>query len=124
MNDFLQGLDGLLTWLLLPTTLFGAGGAIVHAIRKGRNLKQVVFEGGGGVIIVNALGPVITKNAPEQWHYTLYFLVGWGGLEAFGRLYKTALAGAEKRLQDNLGVKPKEKLHEPWDGVERRKNPR
>ena len=120
MDSFKQAAETFLTWLLLPATLYGAGGAVFRAIRKGRCWKQVVFEAGGGVLVANMLGPVIAGHAPEQWQYTLYFLVGWGGLEGVGRLYETCVAGLQKRLR----VKLEDGSIEPWDGTERRKKPR
>ena len=116
MESFKQAFESFLAWLLLPATIYGAGGAVFRAIRKGRNWKQVAFEAGGGVLVANMLGPVIAGHAPEQWQYTLYFLVGWGGLEGVGRLYETCVAGLQKRLQasmeNGISDKPCEKCPE------------
>lgn len=119
MDNLRQALDMALAWLLLPATLFGAGGAAICAMRKGKCRRQVVLEGVGGILIANMAGPLITLHAPEQWHYTLYFLVGWGGLEGVGRLYEAAVSGLERRIQSKIGT-PDQSAHDgPWDGIDR-----
>lgn len=100
MTDLKTTLDSILAWLLLPTTLFGAGGAAIRALRQGKCAKQVLAETIGGVVVSNMLGPVIAKNMPEHWHYTLFFLAGFGGLELVGRIYEAIASGLEQRARN------------------------
>lgn len=79
--DSRQALDAFLSWLLLPPTLYGAGGAMLRAARTGRNWKQIGLETLGGIIVANMVGPLLAVHAPGHWHGTLYFLAGWGGLD-------------------------------------------
>lgn len=103
MNDeWRELLQRGLAWLLMPATLYGAGGGIIKAIRHGKNWKQVILEGTGGVVAANVVGPFIASNSPETWHYTLYFFVGWGGLELVGRIYEAAVSALEHRVQNRI----------------------
>lgn len=99
MNDLKTLLETLLSWLLLPATIFGAGGAAVRAMRNGKGLKQVLAETAGGVLVSNMLGPVIAEHTPTHWHYTLFFLAGFGGLEFVGRIYEAAASGFEEKVR-------------------------
>ena len=118
MNDLKQLLDDALSWLLLPASLYGMGGAILSAARKGKGWKQIALEGTGGVFVANMVGPLVAMHAPEHWHYTLYFLVGWCGLEGVGRLYEAIAAAVERRIQRRI----EDGSTSPWNGVDRRKS--
>ena len=122
METIRQAFDTLLSWLLLPPTLYGAGGAMLRASRTGRKWKQIVLETIGGVIVANMVGPLLSVHAPEHWHGTLYFLAGWGGLELVAWGYEQAVRIAEARLHHRLGSEQgQEQAQHPWDGVDRRK---
>ena len=108
MQDSMNFLERVLAWLLLPTTIYGAGGAILHSVRKRRSPTQAVLEAFGGIITTNMLGPVIQSSAPEMWQFSLYFLVGWGGLEAVGRLYEAVVQAFEKRIQNQINPRGKD----------------
>lgn len=97
MQEFTTLTDRILAWLFLPATLYGAGGAVMRAVRKGKTWTQTLFEAGGGILVANMLGPLIKGHTPVNWHYTLYFLAGWGGLEGVSRLYEAVVSGLEKR---------------------------
>ena len=96
-------LDKLLYLLLLPATFYGAGGAFLHARRKGKPFRQTLVEVVGGIITVNMLSPLVQDSTPEKWHYTLFFLVGWGGLELMGRLDEVAVGALERRISKKIG---------------------
>lgn len=99
-------MDRLLGWFLLPATLFGAGGAFMHSRKKGLPLGQKISEVLGGVIIANMAMPLVQAHTPESWHYTAFFLVGWGGVELIDRIYNAALNAVEKRI--NRAINPGE----------------
>lgn len=101
-DEWREILERGLAWLLMPATIYGAGGAIINAARSGKNWKQVCFEGAGGVVAANMVGPLITAHSPETWHYTLYFFVGWGGLELVGRIYEAGVSALERRIQNRI----------------------
>ena len=91
--ESLNYLESFLQFILLPASLYGAGGALMHSTRKGRTLGQAVIEVVGGVVTANMVCPLIQAETPAQWHYTLFFLVGWGGLELVGNwVIRSALA--------------------------------
>ncbi|MDL2267192.1 hypothetical protein LJC46_04295 [Desulfovibrio sp. OttesenSCG-928-G15] len=75
----------------------------MHARRKGRPIRQTIVSVFGGVITTNMLSPIVYANSPEAWHYTLFFLVGWGGLELVDRLYESAAQGLERRVNKTMG---------------------
>lgn len=100
MND--NWWESLLAWLLMPATLFGAGGAMIHAVRKGKSPRQTVAEGVSGIIIAHMIYPIITAHTPEIWHYSLYFLTGWGGLELVNRVYEAAVSALEERIRGRV----------------------
>ena len=75
---------------LTPATVFGAGGGLIRAIRRRGSWKQVVTEMLGGVVVANVLFPVAEAYLPPAWHYTAFFLVGWGGIEMVGWAYTSA----------------------------------
>ena len=97
--ESLNYLERLLQFILLPASLYGAGGALMHSTRKGRTLGQAVIEVVGGVVTANMVCPLIQAETPAQWHYTLFFLVGWGGLELVGRLYEAGVCALERYIQ-------------------------
>lgn len=116
MDTIRQVFDTMLAWLLVPATLYGAGGAMLRAARTGRSWKQISLETLGGVIVANMVGPLLSVHAPEHWHGTFYFLAGWGGLELVAWGYELAVRIAEVRIQKRLGGGQR------WDGIERRKS--
>ena len=114
MDSLRQALDSLFSWLVLPATIYGAGGAMLRAARTGRSWRQIIFETVGGVTVANMLGPLISKHAPENWHASMYFLAGWGGLELVGWAYELTLRITARRIERRFG-------DGHWDGEERRK---
>jgi hypothetical protein len=103
IDSVLEFLDRVFTLILLPATLYGAGGALMNAKRTGKPLRQTALEVIGGAITANMLCPVVQDLTPERWHYTLFFLVGWGGLEMVGRLYEVAAQMMERRIKRQIG---------------------
>ena len=116
MDTIWRAVDTLLSWLLLPPTLYGAGGAMLRATRTGRTWKQIALETIGGVTVANMVGPLLSVHAPEHWHGTLYFLAGWGGLELVAWGYELAVRIAETRIHKRLGA------GQAWNDMERRKS--
>lgn len=102
MDSVTEFLDRLLALLLLPATLYGAGGAFMHARRKGKPLRQTVIEVVGGAFTTNMMSDIIVGNAPGAWQPVCFFLVGWGGLELVGRLYEALAQALEKRIRENI----------------------
>ncbi|MDR2076897.1 MAG: hypothetical protein LBP61_08235 [Desulfovibrio sp.] len=103
MNDLKELLETLLSWLLLPATVYGAGGAFMRAGRTGKSIRQTVFAIVGGIITTNALSPLIDAYSPQPAHKTLYFLAGYGGLALVDRLYRLAAGIAERRIASKFG---------------------
>ena len=103
-------LDRILAWVFLPATLYGAGGALINARRSGKSIPQTIAEAVGGAVTANVVMPLVQDFAPERWHYTLFFLVGWGGLEAVGRLYGAALSALERRIQHQINPHDEERM--------------
>ena len=104
MMDNLTGfLDRVLGWLLLPATLYGAGGALLRYGRKDKPARQTVAEVFGGALIANVVCPLVQDMTPEKWHFTCFFLVGWGGLELIGRAYEALAQGIESRIRKQVG---------------------
>ena len=97
--ESLNYLERILQFILLPASLYGAGGALMHSTRKGRSISQALMEVVGGVVTTNMVCPLIQAETPEKWHYTLFFLVGWGGLELVGRLYEAGVCALERYIQ-------------------------
>lgn len=118
MDTVRQVFETFIAWLLLPPTLYGAGGAMLRAARTGRSWKQIVLETLGGVIVANMVGPLLSVHAPEYWHGTLYFLAGWGGLELVAWGYELAVKVAEARVHKRIGS------GQAWNGEDRRKRVR
>ena len=88
MDDFINAIGKLIATLLVPATLYGAGGALMQARRKNKSIQQTLFEVLGGSITANMLAPLLVDATPEKWHHTLFFLSGWGGLELVSRVYE------------------------------------
>lgn len=102
MQDNPTVLERLLQMLFLPACLYGAGGALLHSARKGRTLPQTAFEVLGGIITANMICPLVQDMTPESWHYTLFFLIGWGGLEVVSRLYEAVVSALENRIRRHI----------------------
>jgi hypothetical protein len=88
--------------------------AASHALRRRRCVhastartkspaRQTIIEVIGGTITANMLSPLVQDVTPDRWHYTLFFLVGWGGLELVGRLYEVTAKALEARIARKLG---------------------
>ena len=103
MDSITELIDRILTLLLLPATLYGAGGALVHARRKGKPTRQSFVEVIGGAFTAHMLTPVVVAYVPDVWHSVMFFLVGWGGLELVGRLYEATAKALEDRIARKLG---------------------
>lgn len=103
MDGITDFLDKLLAVTLGSATLYGAGGAFMHARRKGKPLSQSLVEVISGAFTANMMSNVITSQVPQEWQPICFFLVGWGGLELVGRLYEAAAAAVEKRIGRKLG---------------------
>jgi hypothetical protein len=103
LESIKEFIDGVLALVLLPATLYGAGGAFMSAKRKKEPLRQTVISVIGGIITTNALSPLVQDLSPESWHTTLFFLTGWGGLELVSQLYEVAAGALAKRLGRKIG---------------------
>lgn len=103
MNSFEEIVSKVLTFALLPATVYGAGGAFIQARRNKRPARQTLLEVIGGVITANMLSPLVQDATPEKLHFTLFFLVGWGGLELAGRMYEALANALERRIRQRLG---------------------
>ena len=103
MDSITELIDRILTLLLLPATLYGAGGALMHARRKGKPIRQSFVEVIGGAFTAHMLTQVVVSYVPDAWHSVVFFLVGWGGLELVGRLYEAAAKGLENRITKKIG---------------------
>ena len=101
-HESLNYLERFLQFFLLPASLYGAGGALMHSTRKGRTLGQALIEVVGGVATAYMVCALIQAETPEKWHYTLFFLVGWGGLELVGRLYEAGVCALERYIQRKI----------------------
>lgn len=99
LNEFL---DRALAMLFGSATIYGAGGALLNARRKGKSPAQTVSEVLGGALTANIVMPLVQEYAPEKFHYTLFFLVGWGGLELVGRLYEAFAQALEDRIKRRI----------------------
>ena len=103
MDSITELIDRILTLLLLPATLYGAGGALMHARRRGKPIRQSFVEVIGGAFTAHMLTPVVVAYVPEVWHSVMFFLVGWGGLELVGRVYEATAKALEARIARKLG---------------------
>ena len=103
LEGITEFLDNLLALLLLPATLYGAGGALMHARRRGKPIRQTIVEVIGGAFTANMLGGIITNYVSSDWQPICFFLVGWGGLELVGRLYEAAATALENRISKKIG---------------------
>ena len=103
MDSIADLIDRILALLLLPATLYGAGGALMSARRKGKPMKQTLVEVIGGAFTANMTGNIIVSNVSSDWQSICFFLVGWGGLELVGRLYEAAATALERRIIKNIG---------------------
>lgn len=103
MDSITEFFDRLLALVLLPATLYGAVGAFMQARRNKKPARQTIIEVIGGTITANMLSPLVQDVTPDRWHYTLFFLVGWGGLELVGRLYEVTAKALEARIARKLG---------------------
>lgn len=102
MSEEITWLEKILAYVLLPATFWGAAGALTRSIRLRKSWKLWFFEMLGGVVTANMVCPLIQSETPEKWHYTLFFLVGWGGLELIGRLYEVSASALERRIQKKI----------------------
>ena len=103
MDSITELIDRILALLLLPATLYGAGGALMSARRKGKLIRQSFVEVVGGAFTAHMLTPVVVSYVPDVWHSVVFFLVGWGGLELVSRLYEAAATAIETRITKKIG---------------------
>lgn len=102
MSEEITWLEKILAYVLLPATFWGAAGALTRSIKLRKSWKLWVFEMLGGVLTANMVYPLIAEHVDDEWHYTLFFLVGWGGLELIGRLYEASASALERRIQKKI----------------------
>lgn len=102
MSEEVTWLEKMLAYILLPATFWGAAGALTRSIRTRKNWKHWFFEMLGGVLSANMVMPLVVEYAATRWHYTLFFLVGWGGLELMGRLYESLATALENRIKKKI----------------------
>lgn len=88
--------------LLLPATLYGCGGGILAAVKHGGGVRHILFKGVSGCVIANMGFPLIADILPVSWHYTAFFFMGWGGLEAVDRLYGVIVSALESRVRNRM----------------------
>lgn len=103
MDNITDFFDKVLALMLLPATIYGAGGAFMNAKHNGKSLRQTAIEVVGGAITTNMLAPLIDKYTPLEAHYTLFFFAGWGGLKLVSRLYEAAAQALERRIKRKIG---------------------
>ncbi len=104
MDSLLEFLDKVSSWLLLPATAYGAFGAFLKARRSGKTIRQTITEVLGGVVLANITLPLVSEYVPPTWHWTAFFLVGWGGLALVERLYGMLGKLLEVKLRRCLGI--------------------
>lgn len=102
MSEEITWLEKILAYVLFPATFWGAAGALTRSIRTRKNWKLWVTEMLGGVLTANMVCPLIVEHVDDKWHHTLFFLVGWGGLELIGRLYEASASALERRIQKKI----------------------
>ena len=102
MSEEITWLEKILAYVLLPATFWGAAGALTRSIKLRKSWKLWFFEMLGGVLTANMVYPLIAERVDDKWHYTLFFLVGWGGLELIGRLYEVSASALERRIQKKI----------------------
>lgn len=105
MDSISNLLDRALAVIFGSASIYGAGGALISARRKGKGLPQTLMEVLGGALTANIVMPLVQEYAPEKFHYTLFFLVGWGGLELVGRLYEAFAQALEDRIRRGVRAK-------------------
>lgn len=120
MDSFSDFVDKVLSWLLLPATGYGACGAFFRCKRNGKSIIQTATEVVGGAVVANVTMPIVAEYAPASTHWTIFFLVGWGGMGLVELAYYVFARGVEVKIRRALGMElPKE---DDWDGTERRKD--
>lgn len=102
MSEEITWLEKILVYVLLPATFWGAAGALTRSIKLRKSWKLWVTEMLGGMLTANMVYPLIAEHVDVKWHYTLFFLVGWGGLELIGRLYEVSASALERRIQKKI----------------------
>lgn len=103
MNGFTDLLDRILSMLLLPATIYGAGGAIMNAKYNKKPIKQAIIEIIGGALTAHMMAPVVVAYTPEAWHSVCFFFVGFGGLGFVGQIYEVAAKALEHRVKKKIG---------------------
>jgi hypothetical protein len=103
MYSMTEIVDSIITLLLLPTTLYGLGGAIVHAHRSGKPLRQSFIVISSGAFTAHMFSPAIIAHVPEAWHAVMFFLAGYGGVELVSRLYEAVVSAVEARIRRKIG---------------------
>ena len=102
MSEEITWLEKILAYVFLPATFWGAAGALTRSIKTRRCWKLWFFEMVGGSLTANMVFPLISEYADEKYQYTLYFFIGWGGLELIGRLYEASASALERRIQKKI----------------------
>lgn len=102
MSEEITWLEKTLAYILLPATFWGAAGALTRSVKLRKSRKLWVFEMLGGMLTANMVYPLIAEYVDAKWHYTLFFLVGWGGLELIGRLYEASASALERRIKKKI----------------------
>ena len=103
MDTISELLDRALAALLLPATLYGAGGAFISARRAGKPLRHSIVEVFGGAFTANMMADLVAGNVPQEWLPICFFLVGWGGRDLVGRLYEATARALERRIERKIG---------------------
>jgi|GEM_PF-3640411 len=98
--------DKLVAFVLLPATIYGAGGGILRAFKSGKRGAQIALEGASGAFVAHMCGPLITAYVPEPWQYPCVFLSGWGGLELVSRAYTLATEWVVARIRATMPHTP------------------
>lgn len=106
INSAYELLDKLLSILLLPATVLGALGAFLHSQRRGKPVLQTIIEVIGGAVVANVAMPLAHAYLPQGWHWTAFFLIGWGGLHLVERLYGLFYRGVYLRICQAMGIGP------------------
>lgn len=102
MDNLTEIAERLLAWLLLPATVYGAAGAFVQTRRAGQSLRKTAVEVASGVLVTNAVAPLVEGHLAVSWHSTVYFLVGFGGMALAARVYDAAADALERRVRGKI----------------------
>ncbi len=113
INTASEIMDKIISWLLLPATIYGACGAFLRSRHRGKTFSQTGIEIFGGTVIANVTMPIVQQYAPQSWQWTAFFLVGWGGLYLVEAIYGVALRILNHKIHKHFGIDIEKKDIDP-----------